>query len=235
MNIAIIIGTIISLIFGVVTYVSTSNLIATAVSFAISFIYFLAIAGQMIKKYQLKINRYHECYQFCNTFLVSLSIKGAIKSAIDSTMETMPSNFKKKTMGMEEFNEEEKLQFLAQYFKFNTYGLFLNIVNLWSEQGGDILDMASHLINETRLTEEYIVESNRLAIKHVLEFAILWVFSLVILVVLRFALSQFYEKMIRQAYFPFAVVGILMFALATIHVAIVRMCRLEIRGWQDGK
>ena len=235
MSITIILGTIISLLFGVVVYISTSNIIVTAASFGVSFLYFLIIASQMVRKYQIKINRYHECYQFCNTFLVSLSIKGAIKSALESTMETMGPSFKKKTTGMEEFNENEKLQYLAQYFKFNTYSLFLNIVNLWSEQGGDILDMSQHLVNETRLTEEYINESHRLSVKHVMEFGVLWFFSLAILTILRFALSQFYGKIIKQTYFPFAVGGIILFVLLTIHFAVFRMCNLNIRGWQDGK
>ena len=235
MSITIILGTIISLVFGAVAYISSSNIIATAVSFGISLIYFLAIASQMVRRYQTKITRYHECYQFCNTFLVSLSIKGAIKSALESTFETMPQLFNKKVIGMEEFNEDEKLQYLAQYFKFNTYSLFLNIVNLWSEQGGDILNMSQHLINETRLTEEYITEANRLSIKHILEFAILWIFSLAILVILRFALSQFYGKIAKQTYFPIALSGIILFALLTVHIALLRACKLEIRGWQDGK
>lgn len=235
MSVVIILGTFISTIFGVVAYIASNNLILAIISLVVPLLYFLIIASQMSKRYQVKINRYHECYQFANTFIVSLSIKGAIKSALESTLETMSPSFKKKTIGMEEFNEEEKLQFLAQYFKFNTYGLFLNIINLWNEQGGDILDMSAHLINETRLTEEYINESNRLAIKHLLEFGILWVLSLAILAVLRFALSQFYTMIAKQIYFPFAIGGILLFALITIHLAIYRMCKLEIRGWQDGK
>ena len=235
MSATIILGTIISIIFGVVVFISSSNIIATAVVFGISIIYFIAIASQMVKRYQIKVTRYHECYHFCNTFLVSLSIKGAIKSALESTFETMTPAFHKKTMGMEEFNEDEKLQYLAQYFKFNTYSLFLNIVNLWSEQGGDILDMSQHLITETRLTEEYINEAHRLSIKHILEFAVLWIFSLAILIVLRFALSQFYDKITKHLYFPIAIAGIVLFALLTVHIAMMRLCKLEIRGWQDGK
>ena len=235
MNTTIILGTVISILLGGIIYISSNNLIVTIVGFSISFLYFLIIASQMVKRYQLKITRYHECYHFCNTFLVSLSIKNAIRGALESTFETMSPRFHKKTQGMEEFNDEEKLQFLAQYFKFNTYGLFLNIVNLWSEQGGNILDMSQHLINESRLTEEYINESSRLSVKHILEFAILWFFSLAILVILRFALSQFYTRIAAQNYFPYAVLGIVMFALLTFHIAIMRMCKLDIRGWQDVK
>ena len=147
----------------------------------------------------------------------------------------MGDRFNDNIQGLEELNENDKIEYFSQYFKFHIYGLFVNLIKLWSEQGGNIIDMSTQLINETRLIEEYITESQRMAKKHVMEFAILWLISLSILVILRFALAQFYNQIIKQMYFPFAVLGVVLVCLLTVHIALMRMTKVEIRGWEDVK
>lgn len=170
-----------------------------------------------------------------NTFIVSLSIKESIKYSFESTFETMSDQFKKDLAGVVELNEEEKVSYLTKYFKFHIYGLFVRLVNLWSEQGGDIIDMSSYLVNEARLLEEYIGESSRLAKKNIFEFATLWMFSLSIIVILRFALANFFDKIITQPMFPMSVLAVVILLLVTTHIAITRLTHLEIRGWNDDK
>ena len=235
MNSVLIIGILVSLFLGVVTFISTNNFIFAIIALTLSAIYFVLIAMPKLKKSSLKVERFHSCYSFINTFVISLSIKGSIKSALDSTLENMSDDFHKNVQGLEEFNESDKLNYLSQYFKYHIYGLFVNLINLWSEQGGDIIDMSSHLVNEARLIEEYLTESARLNKKHVMEFGVLWLISLSILVILRFALAQFYQNIIKQLYFPFAVLGIVLVCLFTIHIAIMRMTDIQIRGWEDVK
>lgn len=235
MNALIIIGITVSLLLGVVMFISTYNFIFAGIAFAISLIYFFAMALPIYKKHIKKVARFHECYHFINTFIISLSIKSSIKGALESSFESMGDAFLKEMEGMVELNENEKLNHLTQYFPFHIYGLFLNLINLWSEQGGNIIDMSTYLINESRLMEEYLTESQRISRKNLLEFGVLWTFSMLILVILRFALSQFYGKLSTQIYFPIAILGIIVFLLITIHVALLRTTKIEIRGWQNGK
>ena len=235
MNIVLIIGVIASIFFALVTYIATNNYIFAAIALVVSILYFILIAMPKIKRNNLKIKRFHECYSFINTFVISLSIKGSIKGAMESTFDNMGEDFKNNIQGLEELNESDKLNYLSSYFKFHIYGLFNNLIDLWSEQGGNIIDMSSHLINEARLTEEYIIECQRMNKKHILEFAILWVISLSIMMVLRFALAQFYTYIIKQVFFPFAVLIVILFCLLTIHIAIMRLNKIEIRGWNDAK
>lgn len=235
MSAIIIISIIVSLLFGVVVYIATNNIFVSIAALLISIVYFLLIAMPKIKKNAQKMQRYHQCYSFINTFTISLSIKGSIKGALDTTFESMGDDFTNNIQGLEELNENDKLSYLNQYFKFHIYGLFVNLINLWSEQGGNIIDMSAHLINEARLTKEYITESSRMAKKHVMEFAILWLISLAILVILRFALAQFYNQIIKQIYYPFAVLAIILVCLLTIHIAIMRVTKIDIRGWEDAK
>ena len=150
-------------------------------------------------------------------------------------MNVMSEDFHRDLKGIDDLNESEKLSYLCKYFKFHIYGLFVDLINLWSEQGGDIIDMSSYLINESRLTEEYINECESISLKKTIEFAILWIFSLAILIVLRFSLGQFFEFLSAKEYYPFIIFGFMLFVLTTIHVAITRICKIEIKGWYDGK
>lgn len=235
MNTLIIIGAIASLLFGVVMFISTYNFIYSAIALALCAIYFFAIALPKYKKYETNLKRFHECYQFINTFIISLSIKGSLKGSLESTFDAMGDKFAQETQGMGELNESEKINYLSQYFPFHLYGLFINLINLWSEQGGNILDMSTYLMNDLRLKEEYLIESQRISKRNLLEFGILWMMSMIILVILRFALAQFYEKLSQQFFFPIAVLAILVFEIVTIHIAISRMTKVDIRGWNNGK
>lgn len=235
MNTIIIIGIIVSLLLGVVVYISTNNIIFAIIALVISTLYFFLIAMPKIKKNTIKTQRFHQCYSFINTFVISLSIRESIKGALETTLDNMGDRFNDNMQGLEELNENDKIEYFSQYFKFHIYGLFVNLIKLWSEQGGNIINMSTQLINETRLIEEYITESQRMAKKHVMEFAILWLISLSILVILRFALAQFYNQIIKQMYFPFAVLGVVLVCLLTVHIALMRMTKVEIRGWEDVK
>lgn len=223
------------MLIGVVTYLSTSNLIVSGIAIAIFLLYFFTFGLIMYKKYINKINRFHDCYRFINTFVVSLSIKQSIKSAYETTLNVMSEDFHRDMKGIDDLNEVEKLSYLCKYFKFHVYGLFVDLINLWSEQGGDIIYMSSYLINESRLTEEYINETQTLSVRKIVEFGTLWLFTLAIIIVLRFSLGQFYDFLSKQIYYPFIMLAFMLFVLVTIHIAIVKFSKLEIKGWYDGK
>ncbi len=235
MNTITILGIIIALLLTIICYIATSNIYISLVVLLLSILYFMLIATRLIKKNHEKVERYHQCYHFINTFVISLSVKQSLKGAFSSTFESMDTAFKNEMTGLEEMDEIEKLSYLSSYFKFHNYHLFCDLINLWVEQGGNILEMSAHLINESRLTEEYLIQCDRLAKKHLFEFALLWFIALAILVVLRFALAQFYNQIIKQMFYPVAVLIIILLCLGTIHLTILRMNKVEIRGWDDVK
>ena len=49
--------------------------------------FFVFVAKKQIDKTQQKIQRYHECFQFINTFIISLNVKGSLSSAMQSAYE----------------------------------------------------------------------------------------------------------------------------------------------------
>ncbi len=235
MNQIITIEIVISLIFGVASFVATNNYIVGIICFVLTILYFLIVARALFKKYLVKINRFRECYHFINNFIVSLSIKGTISSAYDSTVSSMPDTFINSIENIESFSQKDKLEHLGKYFKFHVFSLFIDLVNLYQEQGGNILDMSHYLLEETRQIEEYITMSTLIGRKRVVEFAILWMLTISIMVFMRFALSQFFETITKQLFYPIGIGAIILFALLSIHIAISKMCKLKIKGWNDNE
>ena len=176
------IGFIVSIIFGAASLIASNNYYVGIVSFVITLLYFIIIARPKFKKYRTKISRFRECYHFINNFIVSLSIKGTVSAAYDSTISGMPDSFVASVENIDAFTQKDKLEHLGKYFRFHVFSLFIDLINLFEEQGGNILDMSHYLLEETRQVEEYISASALIGRKKVAEFVILWMLTIGIMV-----------------------------------------------------
>ena len=232
MNI-VVVGIIISLVFAGITYIATQNLFSMISIFLISIAFFVLIARRLINRNQQKIHRYHECFQFINNFIVALNVKGSLSAAISSAYETADVDTKEIIDSIQDLNEEEKLSYLTKYFKFDLYCLFVDLISLWNEQGGDILKMSRYLVAQVRLKEEYLLTCQSINKSKTLEFTVLWFISLMILTALRFALSQFFNRISQTLFYQIAVVVILLFALFSTYVLLKRSTNLYLEGWKD--
>ena len=228
-----VIGLVCSLIFGTVAYISTSNFIVTGVVAFMTIIYFAFFANKILSEYKKKIDRFHECYYFINNFVVTLSIKGSIRASLESVSNYCGQDYAKLIEGIKDLQDNDKIRYLQKYFKFHTYTLFVDLLSLYMEEGGDIIKMSNYLINQLRMTEEYIIKCNQMSKRKAFEFITLWTFSLVILVVLRFALSQFYKYLIKQLFYQIGIGVIFAFLLVTVHMLLLKISNVEIRGWNN--
>ena len=235
MNSVLTIGIIISVILGVTSFVASNNYIICIVIMISSILYFLFIARPIMRKYETKIKRFDECYHFINTFVVSLSIKGSVTSAYESSMQVMSEDFISSIENIDTFSQKDKLDHINKYFRFHVFSLFVDLINIYEEQGGNILEMSHYLLEETRLIEEYISSSKSITKKKMVEFAILWLLTLGIMVFMRFALSQFFDVIAKQIFYPIGILFICLFCLLSIHIAICKMTKLQIRGWDDAE
>lgn len=235
MNQTITIGIIASLLLGVSIFISSNNYIIAIAIFLLCILYFAFVARPLKNKYDLKMKRFRECYHFINTFIVSLSVKSTVQGAYETAFESMSDDFSLVVENIDTFSTKEKLEHLGKFFRFHVYSLFLDLVNIYEEQGGDIIDMSRYLLDEVRMTEEYIISCHSTSRKKITEFAILWVLTLLIMVILRFALSQFFTKMAAHIFYPIGVGVIGLFCLVSIHIAVTKMCYLKIKGWNDSE
>ena len=232
MNI-VLVGIVVSFVFAGITFIASQNIISSISIFILFTLFFILIARRQINKSQLKIRRYHQCFQFINAFVVSLNVKGSLSAAIQSAYDIADENTKEIVDSIKELSEEEKITYLIKYFKFDIYRLFVDTISLWNEQGGDIIKMSRYLVEQARLKEEYLLSCQRLNKSKTIEFTVLWIISLVILAALRFALSQFFNRIAQTIFYQVAIVVIILFALFSIYLLINRITNLTLEGWND--
>lgn len=228
-------GIIVSFVFAGVTFIASQNIFSSIIILAIYIAFFVLIARRQINKNEQKIHRYHQCFQFINSYLISLNVKGSLNAAMESSYETADEGTKEIIDSIKELSEQEKLSYLTKYFKFDLYHLFVDIVSLWCEQGGDILKMSHHLVDQVRLKEEYLLTCESLNKSKTVEFVVLWAIALVILAALRFALSQFFDRISKTIIYQIAVIVVILFALLSIYILILRITNVNLEGWKDEK
>lgn len=221
----------ISILFGFLTFFSTNSVIVALCVLGFSLLYLFVISFRRIDKYQIKTKRYHSCYKFINSFLISLSIRNTVNASLEKVSENMDEEFKNECDGLENVTGLDILIYLKKYYRFHIYDLFINVISLFEEQGGNILQMSSLIIEQSRNIEDYINKVNSIGKRKVLEFSVLWVFAIVILIALRFVLGQFYQSIVSQTLFQIAIGIIFVFIVISIDVLISRITALDIRGW----
>ena len=220
-------------IFAFIAYLSSSNIIVTGIVFVISTLYFFLIFMREFNNYQIQSKRFKTCYQFINTFIISLSIKLTIPAALESTISSMDDNFKEELKGIQHLPYKDRLAYLKKALPFHIFELFLNVIDLYEERGGNILDMSTYLLEELRNQNEYFIKCESMAIRKMVEFAILWFLSLAILILLRFALSEFFGKVSQQLIYQGSIVAIFVLVLASIEILARKAFRLDLKGWNN--
>lgn len=229
----LLIGFIVSLAFAGLIYIASENIFISLSIFLFTLGFFIFLVRRQVNKYREKTRRYHQCYQFINTYLISLSIKGSMSAARESSYGTADKETQEIIDSIKDLDEEEKLSYLCKYFKFDLYHLFLDTVSLWNEQGGDILSMSQYLVNQVRLKEEYLLYCESIHRHRVIEFTVLWSITLTILASLRFALSQFYAKISHAIFYQVAVVVLFLFIILSIYIMTKRITNITLEGWKD--
>ena len=235
MNSKFVLLLLLSLVCGVISYISLSNIF---VSLGIVGVYLLVstiLINPLLKQFEIKSKRYHENYHFINNFIIALSIKKSIKGALESTLGSMPSEFNDMIEGIENMNDHEKINYLSTYFTFHSYRLFLQIIDFWEEEGGCILEMSKFLLDDIRHEEEYISKSSTLFTRKVGELISMWGICLLIVVVLRFSLKDFYLSIQGSPLFVIAICVLFGFLLFTIYLLIYKGTSLKIKGVRNNE
>lgn len=227
------IGFIVGIALSLICFISTENLISTALVGALSILYFLVFVRKAITAKDEKVTRFQDCYQFINNFLIALSIKGHISGALASTLESQNEETVDLIKSIDSNDPMEKVIYLKDYFKFDIYLLFVDLISLYNDEGGDIIQMSRYLLNQIREEEEFIVNFERMSKKAIVEFTILWIFALSILVILKFSLDDFFKHIVTNIFYQISVVCILLFTLFSIHLAVKKVSDLKIKGWNQ--
>ena len=217
------------MMLGIVVYLTTNNLIVAGVLFFVALAYFMLVAYKMIKNYVSRVRRTHECYKFINAFLITMSVKSSLTEAyISGTLNASPE-FKKELEDLENMVVEDRIIYLRRYFNLAIYKMFLNVLKLYQDQGGDILALGDTLMEETTLVETGVTKSFNIGISKLTEYSILWILTLIILIFMRFGMNEFYLTMLGNRFFFFSLIAFFLFFIASFHIFLSKFTKLTIK------
>ena len=211
-----------SLYFAIVAYVTTSNLLIGGSVFLIYFAISTLFIKPLVKRYLDKRRKRHEVFNFINHFIISLSITSSIDQAFEDATIDAKGEEKEVLDSISALTSMEKIEYLLRYFEDDIYPVFLSIVKAYLEEGGDLLEMSSQLLNEVTSNEEKHNSLETIRKKSLVQYGSLWFLSTIVLVFLRFGLSNFYDSLTKNipylltsiAYFLIAIVSFYIYARA---------------------
>lgn len=226
---------IISLILGVVTFLSLNNIFIGVAVILISIACSVLLFIPKLKKFYEATDRYLDTYHFINNFIITLSIKNSISGALENTTLSMGESFLTFYSKLEDLTEDEKINYLESYFPFYSYKLFLQIIHLWENEGGDVLAMSNYLLSEIRYEQEYVSSIKILAKRKYVESFSLWLICISLVVLLRFTLNDFYQRIINQPVFIISIVCIMLFVLFSIFLLIEKATKINLKGYNPNE
>ena len=220
---------IISLVIGFVAYLSSNNLYIGLGIGLLYLLYYLIFAMKKLKNYSRKVYRIHNCYKFMNAFLITMSVRNSLEESYRSGIQGSSGELKHIVAEIENMESLERLNYLRKYFNLSIYKMFLNVVELYLDQGGNILKMSDSLISESTRIEDTLNKATQSSRKYLLEFIILWGLSLGILLFMRFGISSFYLMMLNSPIFLGVLIIYYLLILFSIHMLIGRISELYIK------
>ncbi|MGM9873340.1 MAG: hypothetical protein ACI31G_00240 [Bacilli bacterium] len=229
MNNFILISLIVSLLLTLVGYISTNNYIIAILIFVLSLIYSIFRLRPLLKKYFKKVNNYHLCYLFTNNLIISISIFKNVEKGCTSALESIDKEIFNEVGDLSNLSNFEKSKYLSKVFSLKVYDTFLSLLDLYMENGGDILNMSSYIISQIQSIEGYLITTNSYIKRKAIEFSILWLFSLAILVFLRFALSNFFPYLIKSQFYVWGIFLIFLFIILSIELFAKKIVNIDFK------
>ena len=187
-----------SLYFGIVAYVTTNNLLLGVIVFLSYFGVFLIFIKPLVRRYIDKRRKHHEVFNFINHFIISLSVTSSLDQAFEDATIDAKGEEKRVLESIAPLSSMEKLEYLLRYFEEDIYSVFLSIVKAYMEEGGDLLNMSSSLLDEAVFNEEKHNSLETIRKKSLVQYGSLWFLSTIVLVFLRFGLSNFYDSLTKN-------------------------------------
>ncbi len=207
-----------ALFLGLLAWIGTNQILIAGIFFGLVSLDGFFYLDKRFEHYGIRNQKRHECFQFINSFIIALSVKKTLGSAYQTVVSQSSGPIADELTSNQHLNTNEALETMMSYFVTPSYGLFLNVVRLYEEQGGDILIMGEFLIHEVRREEEKLTLTEIMVRQKMVNFIILWIMTLVILVFCRFGISSFYEQMLGNSLFIGMIILFMVFLMASFHV-----------------
>ena len=205
----------------ILIYLTTGIFLNSAIAGIVVFIYSLFFAKKIIKNYFDKQRNVSECTNFINTLIISLSISNSLEMAYKDAITKISKKLDKYIKSYaKSLDVLENINSLRVYFKSKNYDIFLNILKLYLNNGGNILEMSVNLQLELRRKEELINSIKQINNRKTYEFFTLWAFCLAILLFCKLGLSNIYAMMQSYYLFNYEILFFFGFMFFSFHIFI---------------
>ena len=219
----------ITLVLAAIAYVTSLDIyIPIFVLFSFTFYYFFLGRKYLIKKEKLA-KRIHACYHFINAFIISMSVKESLEDAYQSGIRFEDKDLNEVTPQLENLKVSDRITYLREFFNLAVFKMFMNVLDLYQDQGGNILSMSDELISESTRIEKSLSESLAESNRYLGQFLLLWLMSIAVLLFIRFSISSFYLTMAKSTVFIGFLLVFFALILFSIHLFIVRFSSIVVK------
>lgn len=202
MTVSSLIFVIVSALLGGLNYFLTKNLIFSLLIFLIFISFFFLVLFKKIQRYKKGLSRSYECVNFINSFIISLSVNGSVYSTYNKMKESASKDLKNQMNAVEHLEVEEQISYLYKYFDIPIYGVFINIINQFILNGGDILSISHLLIQDSRSLENQLLEYEISGKSKLKEMVSSWALNTIILLIMNISLINLYPDLIKIQFYP---------------------------------
>ena len=219
----------ITLALAVVAYFTSLN-IYIPIFVLLSFLfYYLLVGRKLLNKREQIVRRIHACYHFINAFIISMSVKESLEDAYQSGVRYEDKELNEVTAQLENLKVSDRISYLREFFNLAVFKMFMNVLNLYQDQGGNILSMSDELISESTRIEKSVTESLSESNRYLGQFLLLWVMSVTVLIFIRFSISSFYVSMAKTPLFNGFLLVFFSLILFSIHLFITRFSSIVVK------
>ena len=182
-----------------------------------------------------KSKKQEECFRFVNAFIVSYAVNETIEASYASAAVGLSEEGKEAAESLASRSVYERLEGLSSYFEAPFYRMFLSILRVQQEEGGNFMDKAEPLLSEINQSYDDHLLREKEKGKQLGQWTALWMMSALVVIFVRFALNNNYEQI--AASLPYVVIGVIYFLLVFAGFAIFASRLAEIplfkKGGQD--
>ena len=187
-----------SLILGGSAFLASDQWILAFGVLALSLVASISIYRPILVHHKKEERVRHECYQFVNSFLITLSVCQSLDHAYETAIEGIEGEFKELTGKIAHMRVDERVVYLKDYFSLEIYAMFVSILGLYIDRGGDVLNLAAELLNELTRIEEtgrFLAGKKK---RNAFQFVLMWTLALLVMCFVRFGLNSFFSS-IKQS------------------------------------
>lgn len=191
---------VIPLFISFIMFYLFNNVIVLVVYLIVTLAYVIYVNSRLYS-FRNKRKNYLATLDFCRTFIFTLSVKKTLNSALEDTIPLANNKIKNELIVVESDNALETLDYLYSIFHFPILLVFIDLLKVYEDQGGEILEISFPFLQQLEQERNRIINEEYLGRKMLIQYISTWLFVFIIMAAFRVALSDLFTEMSTNIYF----------------------------------